>query len=249
MRILMQTIAMSTRHRSMTKVKQITVDGLCITVRVGTSDEQSVKEVLQENGYERKYFKVEAGEHWLDAGCNIGAFSLLCHLRGATSVGYEAEINNAQFAQYNLAANGCEGNGVIHGAVVTDDYKSDTIVLWLHTTDYGQWRHTIHRRSDKQIPVAVSALRISDLLPQFDCLKLDIEGAEIEMLETIENWQGIKKLVFEYHFDTDSLVARYDAIVQKLSGQFDNIRAPKIKAGIEHYTFYPPAKVVFCWND
>lgn len=230
------------------KLGTFTYNGMTLMVREGTSDRKSAKEVLTDTGYEKTYFKIESGERWLDAGANIGAFSILCALRGASSVGYEAEPNNSRLANTNLSTNGLPET-VVNAAIVPDTYQHDSVALWLHHTDYGAWRHTLYKRTDKQKKVKVPAVKISEAIKQADCVKLDIEGAEIEILETIKSWEGVKKLVFEYHFDTDNRVSRYRNIVDRLTQAFNHVKAPSIKQGVEYYTFFPPAKVVYCWND
>lgn len=229
-----------------TDLYEIEFQGLKILARPKTSDAKAIEESLIKGEYERKFFPILAGERWVDAGANIGGFSLLCALRGASSVGYEPEPNNAAIAQENLRRNGFPSK-VIQAAIVPDSYKGETIKLWLHQTPYGLWRHTIHKRKPQTEAVIVPIVRISDAIKDIDCVKLDIEGAELNILEEIQDWQSVRKLVFEYHFDTDSNVARYRRIIAKLEESF-TVKAPAIKAGIEQYTWFPQAKMIYCWR-
>src|SRR5262245_56529623 len=59
--------------------------------RSGTTDENVLREVLVARTYRKPSigFDVEAAEHWLDLGANIGAFALYCQSRGAVAECYE----------------------------------------------------------------------------------------------------------------------------------------------------------------
>lgn len=230
----------------MSDLQEIGVRGLKILIRPQTSDYKAIEETLIKDGYETKFFSIAKGEHWLDAGANIGGFSLLCGLNGASSIGYEPEPSNASLAQENLRRNQLSSK-IVQAAIVPDSYEGNTVNLWLHPTPYGLWRHTIHRRGKQTQAVVVPVIRISEALNGVDCVKLDIEGAELNILDEISDWQNVRKLVFEYHFDTDSSVARYRKIVARLAETF-TVKAPAIKEGVEQYTWFPQAKVIYCWR-
>jgi predicted RNA methylase len=73
-------------------------------IREGTSDYSSISEVAERRAYFTGYFKPEPGEHWLDAGANIGAFAVVAAAAGAQVTSYEPAPDNAELARRNLAA-------------------------------------------------------------------------------------------------------------------------------------------------
>jgi hypothetical protein len=83
--------------------------------------------------------------------------------------------------------------------------------------------------------------------PQVTAVKIDIEGAEIEILEQMD-WKGTKvnKMVFEYSFDIDSYIPRFLKIIEKLRTYFDMVHYTKVKETELHYKYFPAATLVFC---
>ena len=78
--------------------------------------------------------------------------------------------------------------------------------------------------------IAVEVRAIDDLLkehPDIDCVKMDIEGAEVEILEKKKEWKGIRKLVFEYSFTLERDMAKFFRIVETLKQSFEVVKYPK----------------------
>lgn len=224
---------------------QIEVNGLKFDIRPGTSDRKAIQEVVEDKAYQRKYFQIEPGERWLDLGANIGAFSCFAAQKGARVEAYEPEPNNAAQTRLNLRLNGYSV-AVHEAAVVADGEMRDHLNLYLSNTPYGLWRHSLYKTKNKHcIPVPV--VRISTLLETFDAIKMDIEGAEIDILFSLRDYQNIKKLCFEYHFDVNDSIPMFLEIMGKLKQSFTEVRYPKMPDGVEHYKFFPPARIVYCW--
>lgn len=115
----------------------------------------------------------------------------------------------------------------------------------------NSWRNSLinhYKREDACDEITVPVVKFSEIIEGFDGVKMDIEGAEMEIIERIESFKGVNKFAFEYHFDKDDSVARYNRIIEKLQKHFDVVKFSPIKPGIEKYTFFPPAKMVFCYN-
>lgn len=227
-------------------MKRIEVKGLQFNVRPGTSDEKAIQEVVVDGAYKRRYFQVESGERWLDLGANIGAFSCWAGSLGAQVEAYEPEPQNAALTRDNIALNHLV-IPVHEQAVVSDGEPRDHLNLYLSNTTYGNWRHSLYKTKNKrciQVPVA----RISPLLASCDAVKMDIEGAEIDILFSLTDYGAVRKLCFEYHFDVNDSIALFMDIIGKLKRIFPEVRHNKLPEGMEHYTFYPPARIVFCWR-
>jgi FkbM family methyltransferase len=224
--------------------KRIEVDGLLFEVRRNSSDEKAIKEVVTNKGYQRKFFQVEAGEHWLDLGANIGAFSCWASRLGAAVTAYEPEPANARLTRANLELNGFQAQ-VIEAAVVADTETRDSIRLY--TSENAYWRHSIYKPGKRQY-VDVPAARISNLLPGVDAVKMDIEGAEIDLLFALRDFQAVKKLVFEYHFDVNRSVALFMEIMGRLKHHFKNVHHRNYPPHVTEHAFFPYATTVFCYQ-
>jgi hypothetical protein len=98
----------------------------------------------------------------------------------------------------------------------------------------------------------VQNIHIRDILANgsFNAIKMDIEGAEIPILEHLnaEDYRtyGIEKLVFEYSFDVDDSIPRFMNIIRKLSQAFNMVHFTKVKPTELHYTYFPAATLVYC---
>tara|TARA_B100001059_G_C17370876_1_gene349684 strand:+ start:46 stop:396 length:351 start_codon:yes stop_codon:yes gene_type:complete len=77
----------------------------------------------------------------------------------------------------------------------------------------------------KKLPtIDIPCMAIDDVLkkfPDINCIKLDIEGSEIEILKNEHDFSNIKKLVFEYSFTKNRKMTDFFECVDKLSKYFD----------------------------
>ena len=214
-------------------------------IRPNTSDRQVIKEVIEQNAYRRKMFQVEAGETWLDLGANIGAFSLLALKQGASVKAYEPEPENADLLRKNLAFNhlSCE---VMEQAVVADRESSPVLRLFL-STEYGKWGHSLYKPKRKK-SILVQTVQFNTLLPGVDAIKMDIEGAEIPILSSVETMQNVRKLVFEWHVDMMDSVPFFLQTIDRLRQFFPNIIHRECKPNQLVFRGYPSGRIVFCWR-
>lgn len=226
---------------------------LSVYIRPNTTDIKVIKEVLETNTYEkpRMNFTLESGENWLDLGGNIGTFSLLALSRGCSVDIYEPEKTNLALLRKNLVHNfKISKKWKINDAVVsaTNQKKID---LYLCKGDYNKYRHTIyHKRGRKS--VSVRNVNIKDLLKKnkFQGIKMDIEGAEIDLLEylTAADYRkaGVKKLVYEYSFDIDPSIPRFMKIINQLKKYFTTVHFTKVNPNEAEYRHFPAATMVYC---
>lgn len=223
-------------------------------IRPKTTDAKVIDEVLKTNSYDKPKIKFKVcdqpGERWLDLGGNIGTFALLVLSRGGSVVSYEPEQENHGILQQNLEHNFPKGRWKVVKAGVSAK-PSGSQQLYLCKTDYNKYRHTLHPiRGRQTVDIKVDNIQTVLQREQCDCIKMDIEGAEIEILEAIKanDYQkaGIKKLVFEYSFDVDRSIPRFLAIVKGLQGYFKTVFYTKVNPAEKEYNHYPPACLVYC---
>lgn len=221
------------------------VDELTLNIRNDTTDQKVIDEVLVGNAYQNRNvsFTIEPQDKWLDLGANIGTFGLLALSCGASVKCVEPEPVNYELLCNNLASNFSEKYETLQVAVST---SAGSGKLYLCNTEYNKYRHSMHISKNRE-SIDVDTVELSSLLDGVDCIKMDIEGAEIDLLEQYaDKFKGIRKLVFEYTFDADPSIARFNAIIAKLKKRFGIVHYTKFDQTKEKYSFYPPCKNVYC---
>jgi FkbM family methyltransferase len=216
--------------------------GLKFYYRPNTSDIKTIMEVVERDVYQKKYFKIKAGEHWIDLGGNIGAFTLLALSKGATVDVYEADNEHCELIKMNLALNKLTAN-VINKAVVHDDTKE----IYLNIQKNGNtWRNSIIKIWNGGRK-KVDCINIETILNKNVCCKMDIEGAEMLILENLRLMP--KKMVYEWSFDIDDNIDRYRNVLKKMIGNYANVKHNSIKD--EHKIWqkgwFPPCRNVYCF--
>lgn len=214
-------------------------------IRRNTSDRQVLKEVIEQNAYRRNYFTINPGERWLDLGANMGAFTCLAAQQGAIVKAYEPEPDNCKLIRRNLELNGL--NAEVHQcAVVADAVTASSLPLYT-STDYGKWGHSLFKPKRKN-SILVPTVRFSSLLSDVDGIKMDIEGAEIPILSSVETMAQVQKLVFEWHFDIQPQIAIFTDMIARLGQFFPHMKYRPMKPGETLFTRYPTESIVFCWK-
>lgn len=177
------------------------IKGIEFFYREGFSDLKTFDEVIGRNIYEKKEFKIEPSDFWLDCGGNVGAFSLLVLSKGARIEIYEPDPFNCKLIEKNLKLNNFDAN--IHQKALVHDQTKECFLFIGNNNQV--WRNSIVKKwNNKGIKVACE--NFSKIQNKFDCCKMDIEGAEMPILENIET--NFKKMVFEWSFDIDPNIDR-----------------------------------------
>lgn len=171
----------------------IEVYGVPIRVRPGTADIFTVDDTFGA-GYHRSPWELPERSVIVDLGANIGLTVLDYGLTypKATILGIELDEHNVRLARANTA--GVPGASIIHGGVAT----SEGFVTYgaADTNAYA-----ISQAGDRVAP----AVTIAGLLEQLgscaiDLLKVDIEGAEQEVLADGDGWAPrVRHILVETH--------------------------------------------------
>lgn len=228
-------------------------------VREGSSDIKSVDETWLKKKYQRPSagFMVLPGENWLDLGANIGAFTVWAGLAGAKVRAYEAQTDNQKMITTNVMKNNLQRKVTLFGMAVVPDssdgmklkfYESKNPASFRRHTLYGNYMNA--RNKKNFVETVVHGIGFSKLLTDgYDCVKMNIEGAEIPIFNELTEKPPIRKLVFEYSFDMDKKIKTYVGVLEKLSKLFDEvIPARKIPLDLEEYPYFPPNNYIFCMN-
>lgn len=228
----------------------INVDGLKISTRKGSSDWKTVREIFKDKVYQKPMlgFLPEKEDCWIDLGGNIGSFSLWVSQRSRRVYTFEMDDDNYRLLTSNVADNGIKNVRVYNLAVVPDSFENKSITYYKNTNPNHFWMHSLYNRKKESVKRVVKIMKFRELLQFGDCFKIDIEGAEIPILTELEDFSGIRKLVFEWSFDKDPKIETFRKVLEKLKKHFKNVNHVKLDPSAKYWKHYPPATNVFCWN-
>lgn len=182
--------------------------------RPETSDLKSFEEVIGRDVYQKKGIKIEKGEHWIDAGANVGAFSLLACKLGAEITAFEPDPFNFKLLKKNIELNNFNADLRNVGLVHNNQKKAN-----LYVGNNGNvWRNSMIKNWNGK-GVKVDCVNFDENVKDGDCVKMDIEGLEMPILENTN--KVFKKLVFEWSFDIDPSLARFWNIIDKLKENYE----------------------------
>jgi FkbM family methyltransferase len=167
-----------------------------VRIRVQTSDVRTVHQVLFDREYEPPVAVLPSVI--VDAGANIGAASVFFANRYPMAQIFAIEPEKSNFAMLVKNAAPYKTITPIFGAL----WGSTTSIAVRGVREFEHWGARVSEESSID---SVPALTVSELMKRFDLdlidiLKLDIEGAEIEVFETSEPWIGrVGMLAVETH--------------------------------------------------
>ena len=190
------------------KLEQGELKGIKFWHRPGFSDLKTFQEVLGRGTYLQRGMRILPGERWMDCGGNVGAFTLLACDLGADVVTYEPDPYNCEMIEKNLKLNGFRAT-VKQRALVPDD--RDEVTLFIGNNN-NVWRNSIVKKWNK-MGIKVPCARFDNEAKGFHGCKMDIEGAEMPILEATEAL--FEKLVYEWSFDIDPSLTRLWKVLEK----------------------------------
>ena len=192
----------------------ISHNGIKFYHREGTSDLKTFNEVVVGDCYQKKGKKIQAGEHWIDCGGNVGAFTLLALSKGAQVTVYEPDPNNCKMIERNLKANGWNAEIICAGLVHNDTKKAN-----LYVGNNGNvWRNSMFKNWNGK-GLKVDCVNFDEVVPDGVCVKMDIEGAEIPILQATK--KIFKKLIYEWSFDINQDLSIFWAVIDKQKANYD----------------------------
>ena len=224
-------------------IKQKTHKGIKFLVREGTSDEKTFNEVIVNNTYQKKDFKIKKGEHWIDLGGNVGAFAVLALSKGATVDIYEPDPFSCKMIEKNLKVNDYDAN-IYQKAVVANHKKKMTMYVG---NNMNVWRNSLYKNWGNE-KFTIDCVHYENVITKDSIVKMDIEGAEMAILESMQEFP--KKMVYEWSFDIDPSLTRYRQILKKMKKRYKSIRGTEFNLDFVEWqnSWFPPCANVYCYG-
>lgn len=224
------------------------IKGIKYCYRDGFSDQKTILEVIGKDVYQKKGNKILPNERWMDCGGNIGAFALLACAAGARVSIYEPDPYNCEMIKRNLELNKFDAQ--IKQAALVHDQQKEAILFVGNNNNV--WRNSIVKRWNNK-GVKVPCLNFDEEAKAFDCCKMDIEGAEMPILETTK--KVFDKLVYEWSFDIDPSLPRFWNIIERQRMMYKHVADVGNTARIKtrdydswQKSWFPACTNVFCYN-
>lgn len=194
-------------------------DGRSLRFRAGTMDRHIVWSVFLKDVYRLEQLPDEPLDTLVDIGAQIGSFSLRMAPRARRIIAFEPVPANHALAAANLS--GPEHQHIeLHQKAVTD--HSGQLSITLSHGNSGGHSAFPSPTMDHGQSIEVEALRLPDFLEErgierVDFLKLDCEGAEYAILDTIQDWgpDRIRRLAVEYHPVAENAEQRSGALLER----------------------------------
>lgn len=193
---------------------QSEINGIKFYYRENTSDLKTFDEVIGRDVYRKKGMKIESGENWIDCGGNVGAFTLLACSLGANVTVYEPDPNNCKMIELNLKLNNFKAK-IVCAALVHNQVKKANLYVG---NNGNVWRNSMYKNWNGK-GIKIECVNFDEVTKDGDCVKIDIEGAEMPILESTN--RKFKKLVFEWSFDIDGNLNRFRKCIDKLTNIYD----------------------------
>lgn len=227
------------------KLNEGQIDGIKFYYRDGFSDLKTFNEVIGNKTYLKKGMTINKGENWMDCGGNVGAFALLACSKGAKVTIYEPDPFNCKMIERNLKLNNFDAD-IKQAALVHNDTKE--IILFIGNNG-NVWRNSIVKKWNNK-GIKVPCLNFDLEAENFDCCKMDIEGAEMPILENTN--KVFKKLVYEWSFDIDGSLNRFRKVIDNQKDVYlvDIVDKRFYELPDEHIPkrFVVPCTNIFCYE-
>lgn len=234
--------------KTFSNIKILKIGSLNFAVRQGTSDFKAIKEVVIEKAYQRRDFAPVSGEKWIDVGANCGAFSVWAGSLGAAVIAFEPDPETASIARTNIEANNLGKLVSLRQSGLTANEDLGEAALHRNTANGNLWRNSLFKKWQGGETIKVPTEPIAPYWSPDYCIKLDAEGVEMPILEKYAG-RKVRKLVFEWSFDIDPSLARFESVISKLRETYQNVVFAGYKPGHTRWqaSWFPACRTVWCY--
>ena len=203
------------RHQGKS-VSEIEVDSSArFKVRVNTSDALMIWEVWRAKVYDDVRIPICAGDVVVDMGAHIGAFAVraarLAH--HGQVYAYEAASKNYALLSENRQLNGLK-NLYIENSAISDRRGKLPLYTPANNSILGSLMQETSRYKEMVQATTFSDIIAEHAIEQIDFLKVDVEGAEFDILFDCsdDTLAKIRRMVIEYHEFEDAKHSHRDLV-------------------------------------
>lgn len=177
-------------------------NGMKIKLRTKSTDLQAFVNIWIIQEYQKEGFEIEDDDIIIDVGGHIGLFVLYSSqfCKKGKIFSFEPTKENYELLCDNVRLNSLE-NVKVFNIAISDRTKKNLIYL----NDDDQAAHSFYGTSESFVEVETITLNDvmqTENITKCDLLKLDCEGAEYEIIDSITSdvFLKISRICLEYHF-------------------------------------------------
>ena len=183
-------------------------------IREGTSDYWIIDEVVRDDTYFQGFLTIEPGDIVVDIGAYIGPFSIYAASLGGKVYAYEPCLENFELLKKNIELNKADVAAFRNG-VMGKSGKMELCIREGYNYGASNFYHPEWVNRQTVQCITLQDIMKDDNLEHIDFLKMDCEGAEVEILENFP-LEKINKISLEYHGNNNR-----DKILEILKNKFE----------------------------
>ena len=177
-----------------------TKTGLKIKIRVNSTDLMALTHVWMIKEYYDKNFKINENDNIVDVGAHIGLFALYAsqYCKNGKIYCFEPIKENYNLLLENIRINKNK-NIIAYNQAVTK--KSSIVKIFLNKDESGHSMFIENKNFRNINSKSLSDIFAENNIEKCNFLKLDCEGTEYEIIESVKSelLEKIQKTVIEYH--------------------------------------------------
>ena len=174
--------------------------GLKIKIRVNSTDLMALTHVWLIKEYHHDDFKIETNDVIIDVGAHIGLFALYASqfCKDGKIICYEPIKENYELLLENVKQNKIN-NIISYNSAVSN--SSSTVKIYLNQDESGHSMFLKNVNFVTVVSISLPKILEKNNIENCDFLKLDCEGAEYEIIDSLKEdfFKKIKKTIIEYH--------------------------------------------------
>ena len=219
----------------LTKNKHVvfeTKTGQKIKIRVNSTDLMALTHVWLIKEYHHDDFNIETNDIIIDVGAHIGLFALYASqfCKNGKIICYEPIKENYELLLENIKQNKIT-NIISYNSAVSN--RSSKVKIYLNQDESGHSMFVENKNFVTVNSVSMPEIFQKNNIETCDFLKLDCEGAEYEIIDSLNEhfFQKIKKTIIEYH-RADTNPELLENLTQKLESHNFKIKIKKLFSDI-----------------